>query len=112
MEKENITDSSELFNYGTSISNYLASKLTNDLTSKINYIFTEGLKLKGYEFQSKNELEEFVKKYCRCDFFPSKQHKIFYVKEEPFLLYIMKEEPIINLDRNTIHGSLGMYKYL
>jgi len=97
----------------------LAQKLTQDviceLQTQLEYYIIEGLKIKGFEFENKIELENFVKERCRrTDNIKFKEHT-YYVDNIPFFLhkYEVIYEPIIEYN-NTVkmHANYGYYSYL
>jgi len=91
-------------------------KLSNDLNKKTEDYVIEGLKRKGFEFNHKLELEEFVKERCRCDDNIDLKEKIYYVDNIPFFLHNYKIEPLkmpsITDKEYKITSNLGTYAYL
>ena len=91
-------------------------RLSNDLNKKLEDYIIEGLKRKGFEFNHKLELEEFVKERCRCDDNIDLKEKIYYVDNIPFFLHNYKIEPLkmpsITDKEYKITSSLGTYAYL
>ena len=95
---------------------YLIDKLCKDLNRQVESVAIEGLKRKGFEFENRFELEQFVKNNCTCEHFIDSNEKVYYVNDIPFLLhkYEFKISSPFNVnDRTTkIVGSLGHYKFL
>jgi len=91
-------------------------RLYNDLNKKLEDYVIEGLKRKGFEFNHKLELEEFVKERCRCDDNIDLKEKIYYVDNIPFFLHNYKIEPLkmpsITDREYKITANLGTYAYL
>ena len=91
-------------------------RLSNDLNKKLEDYIIEGLKRKGFEFNHKLELEEFVKERCRCDDNIDLKEKIYYVDNIPFFLHNYKIEPLkmpsITDKEYKITSNLGTYAYL
>lgn len=74
-----------------------------------------GLKLKGFEFKNRIELENFIKDNCSCADDLKKQIRTYYIKSVPFLLHCYKTEikPIISDSIEvTITADLGFYRFL
>lgn len=93
----------------------VTSRLISGLQTKLEDYIIEGLKRKGFEFDNKTELENFVKTRCRrTDNLQFKEH-IYYVDDVAFFLhkYEIIYEPITE-DNNGIKMSAnyGSYAYL
>lgn len=96
------------------IQKLITNKLTTGLINRFDEIFIEALKLKGHCFESRIELEIFVKQNCTCidDFI--EEIKFYYVHGNPFLEHHYKQElfEINQLEGETkITASLGYYRY-
>lgn len=96
--------------------NNIISMVYNDLNSQLETAVINGLKLKGFEFNTRYELEKFVKNHCRCEDNINLEERIYYVNEKPFLKRFYKTE-IGNIsrlgDRETIlSANLGYFIYL
>jgi len=97
----------------------LAQKVTQDviceLQTQLEYYIIEGLKIKGFEFENKIQLEYFIKERCRrTDNIEFKEH-IYYVDDIPFFLhkYEVIYEPIIEYNnRVKMYANYGSYSYL
>jgi len=89
--------------------------VVDGLLKKLEDIFIEGLKLKGFEFDNPIELERFIKKHCRCEDYLYLKQKTYFVNDIPFLIhfYEIVYEPI-TVTNNGIQMSAnyGTYKYL
>ena len=95
--------------------NQITNYIINYLVNKLDNIIVEGLKLKGFKFKNKNELETFIKTRCRrTDNIKLKEH-IYYVDNIPFLLhnYEVIYEPITVEDKEIkINANFGKYSFL
>jgi len=98
---------------------YIQQEILNEVTSKLNNqlenLVIDGLKLKGFEFTNKIDLEKFIKTRCkRFDNIMNKEH-IYYVDEIPFFLhkYEVIYEPI-NYNDNEVKmtANWGSYSFL
>lgn len=93
----------------------VTSRLYSDLQNKLEDYIIEGLKRKGFEFENKTELENFVKTRCECKDNVSFKERIYYADNIPFFLhkYEIIYEPITE-DNNGIKMSAnyGSYAYL
>ena len=96
----------------------LQNKIITDFSNSFNNQFEtsiiEGLKLKGFEFQNKKELESFIEQNCRCeDNFGIKQ-RIYYVFDQPFFLhdYNIEMELTQTIEDRSISANYGSFAYL
>lgn len=90
-------------------------ELRNNLTNKLEQVVIEGLKLKGFVFENKNELVNFVKEHVRIEDNVEYQEKVYYVKDIPFLLhrYQIVIEPPTEINRSIVmSANIGHYCYL
>jgi hypothetical protein len=94
----------------------VTSRLSNNLNGQFEASVIEGLKRKGFEFENKLELKQFVKDHCRCEDNVGFQQRIYYVNDVPFFLHNYKCEMSlnpINEDKKTIlSASYGYFAYL
>ncbi len=91
----------------------VTNKMVNELNNKLEQLFIEGLKLKGFGFNNRIDLENFISHNCRCEDNRDLQEKIYYVNNIPFLLHVYKID--MNLTYNdtyTLTGNYGHYKFL
>lgn len=84
--------------------NFVVDTITENLYSKIDDIFIEALKLKGYTFSNHIELIDFTKKYCSCVDNHIAKQKIYSVESVPFLMHDYNSD--IDFDFNNINTSL------
>jgi hypothetical protein len=78
----------ELPNYD--IREEIINNISNEINNKLESFITEGLKLKGYEFENRYELESFIKRYCRCEDNVGLSERIYFVNDIPFMLHNYK----------------------
>ena len=94
----------------------IISRVSQDLSLQIDNYIIEGLKRKGYSFDNRNELYEFIKKYCRAEENTINKERIYYVKNVPFMLHKYENElsidKVITDDRITFTATCGSYTYL
>lgn len=109
MNKEEIVGKGEL----TSVLNKLNFEISEDALNKFEATFIEGLKRKGYEFESKKDLFSFAKENCRCVDNPDLKEIMYYVNEEPFLVHNYKVTMDFKYsDKNTFSADLGSYAFI
>ena len=93
----------------------VTSRLFSELNNKLENYIIEGLRLKGFEFENKIELENFIKERCSCVDNIQFKERIYSIDEKPFFLhkYEIIYEPITE-DNNGIKMSAnyGSYAYL
>lgn len=85
------------------------------LNDKLENIVIEGLKMKGFEFGNRHELESFIKENVKCEDHVDKKERIYYVKDIPFLLHKYEIEISwpISLDREIkMFANYGQYSCL
>ena len=88
----------------------MMDKMASALNNKLEEIFIEGLRLKGYDF-NKNELVQFIKKHVTS--IGIENETIYYVDNIPFLLYNCNNK--LNYDFSIeprIFVDYGSYSYL
>ena len=59
----------------------ILNRVSSELVGKLEGYLIEGLKLKGFEFTNKIELEAFVKTRCKCIDNQQKEEKIYFVDD-------------------------------
>jgi hypothetical protein len=96
------------------IKHELSNRITQQITSRFNDIIIEGLERKGYVFPYLEELEDFVRSHCNSVIDEQKSVRIFYVKEQPFLIHHFKPETSIEIseDGRTASATLGHYQFV
>ena len=87
-------------------------RLYNGLVNQLEDLLIQGLKNKGFEFNNKIELENFIKTRCRKEDYIEKKEHIYYVDNIPFFLhnYEIIYEPITE-DNNGIKMTANYGKY-
>jgi len=93
----------------------VTSRLFSELQTKLEDYIIEGLKRKGFEFENRTDLEEFIITRCECKDNIHFKERIYYADNIPFFLH--KYEIIykqITQDNNGIKMSAnyGSYAYL
>jgi len=97
------------------LANEMQKNVVFDLVNQLEKVIINGLKSKGFEFDKREDLENFIKDRCRCEDYVQKQQKIYYVDEIPFLLhnYEVIYNPIERNENSTsISANWGTYQYL
>ena len=93
----------------------VTSRIFSELQTKLEDYIIEGLKRKGFEFENRTDLEEFIKTRCECKDNIYFKERIYYADNIPFFLhkYEIIYEPITE-DNNGIKMSAnyGSYAYL
>ena len=91
----------------------ISSKLNHQLE---NYMI-EGLKRKGFEFEDRFELENFIKSNCRCEDRTDLKQRIYFVNEIPFFLHCYEIKTDLSQFTNEkgevkISANYGSFAYL
>lgn len=93
----------------------IINKMSLELACNLENLIINGLKLKGFEFENKIELEEFIKTRCRrTDNIDFEEHT-YYVDNMPFFFHKYRAElsPIIEHGNEIkLYYNFGSYKYL
>jgi len=91
-------------------------EVCNKINSKIEATFIEGLKIKGFEFESEKDLFSFVKENCKCVDSPHLSERVYYVNEIPFLVHYYKITMDFkysdNIENNPFIEDFGSYSFL
>ena len=98
-----------------SIESRLTDQMATILVEKFESIFLEGLKLKGYSFDNKFEVEEFVAMNCRCEDIIHLKQRTYFVNDIPFLLHLYEIKSDVNFQKSEINlmsASYGQYSFL
>ena len=98
-----------------SILQYSLNNIRMELSKMLDNVFIEGLKLKGFEFENRIELESFIKSNCKCEYHVDVKEKIYYVNNIPFLLHKYESEydfDINKINKNRITVNFGSYCFL
>ncbi len=91
-------------------------RLSSQLNKKLEDYMIEGLKRKGFEFENRMELENFIKSNCRCEDIIDIKQRTYFVNDIPFFLHCYE----IEMDLNPIQTDMefkmsanyGSYAYL
>jgi len=89
-------------------------KICEELANKFENLIIEGLKLKGYQFENKVDLENFVKEHCRCEDKIDIKERTYFVKGVPFFFhdYNIIYEPFDYIELFTLKANYGQYRFL
>ena len=95
---------------------YITNSLSDDVNSKLETIVIEGLKRKGFEFNNKYELVNFIEHRCKREDNTHLKQITYFIDNEPFFLhdYNIKMDltTIIDGQNTTIKASYGNFAYL
>jgi len=87
-----------------------------NISNQLEGVITEGIKRKGFEFETLSELSKFVKSRCRMEQYESKKERIYFVDDNPFLVWHYEYEfnyiPIVSDKEITFTSMCGSYAYL
>lgn len=95
-----------------------AESLAQSINKQIDDALLEGLKRKGFDFTDKQrqDVEEFIKKYCKCEDNINHKEKVYYVYDKPFMVYDYFTEMDIQwkyLDRETkVIANAGSFRFV
>jgi len=94
----------------------IIGRLSSELNKKLEDLAIEGLKRKGFEFENRIELENFIKSNCRCEDRTDIKQRTYFVNDIPFLLHCYEIEmdlTPITIDREVkMSANYGRYAYL
>ena len=98
-----------------SLEEKMTLELSKKMTTSLDDMFIKGLKKKGFTFENKSRLVEFVIKNCICKENVNLQEKTYYVNDVPFLLYSYRLDIVEVINNDTqfvLNANLGQYTYL
>jgi len=98
-----------------SLQTSVTSRLISDLHTKLENLFLESLKRKGFEFTNKDEFIAFIKERCRCEENIDLKERVYFVDETPCFLhkYEIVFEPITEFNNGiTMSANYGSFAYL
>ena len=91
-------------------------RLSSQLNNQLEDYMIEGLKRKGFEFENRMELENFIKSSCRCEDREDIKQRTYFANDIPFFLHCYKIEMDLNpitTDREVkMSANYGSYAYL
>lgn len=94
----------------------LNKAITENLANKFDEIFIEALKRKGFEFDSKQKLFDFIKENIVCIDNSIIEQKTYKVKNIPFFIHNYKADfDLSKLHRDkesTITATYGTYEFI
>ena len=67
-------------------------RLSSQLNKQLEDYMIEGLKRKGFEFENRIELENFIKSNCRCEDRTDIKQRTYFVNDIPFFLHCYEIE--------------------
>lgn len=98
-----------------SIREEVTNQLCQNLASKFDELFLQGLNKKGFEFKNRIETEDFIKSRCRCEDNVQFKQRIYFVDNIPFLLHDYKIDidiPLMPRDIYKVTANYGKYAFL
>ena len=91
-------------------------RLSSQLNKQLEDYMIEGLKRKGFEFENRMELENFIKSNCRYEDRTDIKQRTYFANDIPFFLHCYEIEMDLNLittDREVkMSANYGRYAYL
>ena len=97
----------------TKLQEEIMNSVSNDLAKKFDDILIEGLKKKGFEFNDKIELQNFIKENCTILDREDLKQRTYLVKNVPFFFHDYNIEFDLNIGKeNKFIATYGHYAYL
>lgn len=93
----------------------VTSRLVSDLQRKLEDFIIEGLKKKGFEFDNKLDLENFIMSRCRSEDNINEKQKTYFVDNIPFFLHNYEVEMSNAMQEGkdyVLRANYGYYAYL
>jgi hypothetical protein len=91
-------------------------RLSSQLNKQLEDYMIEGLRRKGFEFENRIELENFIKSNCRCEDRTDIKQRTYFVNDIPFFLHCYEIDIALNpiqTDREfKMSANYGRYAYL
>jgi len=100
-----------------SLQSELIKKVSSEINNKVDSVITEGLKRKGYSFDSENELLNFIKTNCSCIENRDVKQRLYIVDNNAFLLWNYDQEIDVKKHFNpemilSMSMSVGSFEFL
>ena len=89
----------------------LTKQITESYNNHLENVIIEGLKLKGYSFENRNDLLKFVQKNVGVAE-TGTYVKTYYVNETPFLQHDYSPKIDLDIENTKITSNFGIFKYL
>ncbi len=94
----------------------LIADVSSQLNKQLEDYMIEGLKIKGFEFENRMELESFIKSNCRCEDRSDIKQRTYFANDIPFFLHCYEIEMDLNpitIDREVkMSANYGRYACL
>jgi hypothetical protein len=95
----------------------LTDNLSYKLIKKLEDYIIEGLKRKGFEFENRVQLENFIKSKCTCEDIVSLKQRTYFVNGIPFFRHFYKTKIDFNTNMSDNGGieisvNYGSFTYL
>lgn len=90
-------------------------RLFSQLNKQLEDYIIEGLKRKGFEFENRMELKNFIKSNCRCEDRTDIKQRTYFANDIPFFLHcyeIEMDNPITTDREVKMSANYGRYAYL
>jgi len=91
-------------------------RLFSQLNKQLEDYMIEGLKRKGFEFENRIQLENFINSNCRCEDRIDIKQRTYFANDIPFFLHCYEIEMDLNpitTDREVkMSANYGRYAYL
>lgn len=91
------------------------SSLCKCLVNQLDNYLVEGLKRKGFEFENKFDLENFIKQHCSCVDNIEHKERIYSIDGVPFFLHryeIIQQEITEENNGIVMRANYGSYSFL
>jgi len=90
--------------------------IADTMAKQMDDVFIEGLRLKGFEFRDRHEVETFIQKRCRCEDNIELKHRMYYVDDSPFLFYDYSMGAELKLEKTerqlVVSADFGRYRFV
>ena len=90
----------------------LVNKIVTQHNEQLDHITKIALHKKGFDFDTKDQLTQFVKKRCTCEDYIHSRVRKYYIDNQPFLLYNYKVNVHVTDDPYIVKAQTGYYKFL
>ena len=106
----------EMMQHQSNVLDEMMKQMTTIFVNKLDAIVEHGLRLKGFEFDSRNELEAFIKSNCVREHNLRTMQDVYYVKGLPFLAHTYTGSEMLmpnGTEREiTASATIGEFQYL
>ena len=90
----------------------ITNNVISELSMQLDNAIIEGLRKKGYQFESEVERNSFAKEHIEINDYVDKQERVYFAKGIPFFIHYYGNNSMPEIWTNKITMSYGEFAYL